>query len=153
DVSILTSDRSEEVEEMIEESEVYEGRRSRSRGRGYSRQELFHSEAYFSSIASGHLNAASEPSLDLFSVSNLIIDVEETTPNTDTSNIESKSDILKIDGHNSLIVSKVELNLISASEQSAETDTESETSDVELGDLASLSSQELAESDLDMSLF
>ncbi|MEO1669777.1 MAG: NF038122 family metalloprotease [Cyanobacteria bacterium J06631_2] len=83
DSSFMTEDRSSAINNMIDQSEVYEGRsRKTSRaGRSYHRQEIFQQEAYFSTVSEQYFDSSSISSdLNLNSSQTFPV-VKKTSPN------------------------------------------------------------------------
>ena len=116
--SALTRDRSWEIDNMIDKSQVYEGRRSRSgSSRSYSRQEIFFAESYFSSIDAKYFNAAPASGSDMSSTLKPVVEVDESESNT---NLLARDEVtLPVDNRDNAVVSTVEMNLISLTEEDA----------------------------------
>ncbi|MEL6931285.1 MAG: NF038122 family metalloprotease [Cyanobacteria bacterium J06600_6] len=147
--SLLSSDKSGEIDRMIEASEVYEGRRSsQSRSSRYSRQEIFFSESYFSEL--------SVPKLDLESamtnefLPTLIVEIPQSSSifadfNTGLSDNYIQSKTTKSQTID--VLDSVAMNLLTITELEAEISTITTRHDLKLPEKSSLD-RELAKSDL-----
>ncbi|MEO1465547.1 MAG: hypothetical protein AAFR89_04845, partial [Cyanobacteria bacterium J06633_1] len=128
----MTRDRSWEIDNMIDRSEVYEGRSSRS-GRSYYRQELFTQEAYFSTVDAQYLLPSSTSISELNSTIILVSEVGSdpvpadlaTQSNSSTANSEADSESLAS-------ISEVVMNLFSLEAESESIRTVSTDIETEL---------------------
>ncbi|MEO0845599.1 MAG: NF038122 family metalloprotease [Cyanobacteria bacterium J06648_1] len=128
----MTRDRSWEIDNMIDQSEVYEGRSSRS-GRSYYRQELFTQEAYFSTVDAQYLQPSSTSISELNSTIILVSEVASdpvpvdlaTQSNSSTANSE-------VDSESLASISEVVMNLFSLEAESESIKTVSTDIETEL---------------------
>lgn len=139
--SAMTSDRSWKVDRMIDQSQVYEGRRTNN-GRTRYRQEIFWQEAYFSSISEQYLNAATESSSNLsFSLAPLKENDQAVSQNND-SDVADTNETVKKNNE----ASSVTMNLLSLAEVHEPISTVPTRLNVELVEQASLYNEQLVES-------
>ena len=149
--SSMTRDRTWEINSMIDRSEVYEyrsSRTSRTSSRGYC-QEVFWQEAYFSSVSSQYFNTL-PTSIDSASIFTSMKQIEQKAIEADVANATNNTNTLRNNSHEAIEIASVAMNLLSLKAKSKSISTVSTELKTELFQ-SNLYNEQLEESDLYLS--
>ena len=149
--SSMTRDRTWEINSMIDRSEVYENRRSRTcrkKRKAYC-QEIFWQEAYFSSVSSQYFDTL-PTSIDPNPMFTSIKQIEQNTIEVDVASKTNDTNTLQNNSREAVEIASVTMNLLSLKAKSKSISTVSTELRTELFQ-SSLYKEPLGESDLYLS--